>query len=629
MTSIIDKHCPVRSVRTPLDKDPITTPLITKLRRAKNKAYKNCCPSWKYFAAHMKIEIEKFQQKQADNNINNLVAGSKRWWTNIRSVTGENMSSNPTRYVFLDDQWLEPPSFCSALNSYYFSIAGDTNIEFPEIPEMEIPYLTINEWDVYKILNNMNTNKATHSDDYPSWVTKNNADIPSKPVADIITSILKTGKFPTVWKQAQIKPIPKLSSPKSCKDYRPISLLYHLSKLVEIFIKKELAKHTPCDPYQYAYTQGLSTTDALVEFTTSSAKLLDCKSTYGVQCLLIDFSKAFDLMKPDTLAHKLLDMAVPTFIIRVIMNFLSNRQQCVKFQNSQSCIKPSSIGVPQGTILGPALWNIDVTNLCRNSNVVKYADDTTIYDAVPKSKVTTTHKSGRERQITIADNSLQATADDAARWCDDSNQKINAAKSQYMLLTLQLNATITPPICIKGEAISQTKTEKLLGVTIDDQLTFSTHTRSAIEKTRSAVHGLLTLKRHGVNTRSLVKFYQARIVPILTYAAPSWYSYTPQYAKDELERHQSLCLRIIFPSITSYTERLALAKANRLNDVMQKLCISYVSKVMSDKDHRLQYHLPARQSRHRHSARLTDKPILNSRTALLSKSLFHAFCAST
>ena len=146
---------------------------------------------------------------------------------------------------------------------------------------------------------------------------------------------------------------------------------------------------------------------------------------------------------------------------------------------------------------------------------------------------------------------------------------------------------------------------------------------------RSAVHGLLTLKRHGVNTRSLVKFYQARIVPILTYAAPSWYSYTPQYAKDELERHQSLCLRIIFPSITSYTERLALAKANRLNDVMQKLCISYVSKVMSDKDHRLQYHLPARQSRHRHSARLTDKPILNSRTALLSKSLFHAFCAST
>ena len=119
MTSIIDKHCPVRSVRTPLDKDPITTPLITKLRRAKNKAYKNCCPSWKYFAAHMKIEIEKFQQKQADNNINNLVAGSKRWWTNIRSVTGENTSSNPTRYVFLDDQWLEPPSFCSALNNYY------------------------------------------------------------------------------------------------------------------------------------------------------------------------------------------------------------------------------------------------------------------------------------------------------------------------------------------------------------------------------------------------------------------------------------------------------------------------------------------------------------------------------
>ena len=194
-----------------------------------------------------------------------------------------------------------------------------------------------------------------------------------------------------------------------------------------------------------------------------------------------------------------------------------------------------------------------------------------------------------------------------------------------MMLTLQLNTTISPPITIKGESISQTRSAKLLGVTIDDHLTFTSHTRSVINKARSAVHGLLTLKRHGVHAQSLVKFYQARIMPILTYAAPAWYCYIPQYGKDLIERHQSLCLRLIFPEIASYTERLDKSKIRRINDVLSKLCSGYVSKVLSNENHRLHHHIPQKQSINRHSARLSDKPILNSRTALLSKSLFYSY----
>ena len=625
MTSVIDQHCPVKSTRAPLDKAPITTPLITKLRRAKNKAYKRSCPSWKYFGGHLKVEIHKFQQKQADNNINNVTAGSKRWWNNVRSVTGETKASNYVNYVNLDDRWLDPQAFCSQLNEYYLSIAGDITIEFPEIPAMENPAITVDELDVYKILKKINTNKATHTDDYPSWVTKNNADLLSEPITNIITSILNTGRFPIIWKRAQINPLPKTTNPKTSKDYRPISLLYHLSKIVELFIKKELSKFTPSDPHQYAYTQGTGTTDALVQVMSTASKALDEKCMYGVQCLFIGFSKAFDLMKPDTLARKLLDMDVPVPLVRLVINFLSHRTQCVKFQDSQSGVKPSRIGVPQGTILGPALWNVYVSDLCRHDPVVKYADDTTIYDIVPKTSVVTTEKSGRNRQITIRNNAMQSAADNAVGWCDATNQKINAAKTQYMLLTLQLNTTVSPPITIKGEEITQTKSAKLLGVIIDEHLSFSTHTQSIIEKTRSAVHGLLTLKRHGVQPKSLGKFYQARIVPILTYAAPAWYCYIPQYCKEQLERHQSLCLRLIFPTISSYTERLETSKVPRLNDVLENLCTKYVAKVVSDSSHRLYHHVPPKQSIHRHSARLSDKPILKSRTALLSKSLFHAF----
>ena len=145
-----------------------------------------------------------------------------------------------------------------------------------------------------------------------------------------------------------------------------------------------------------------------------------------------------------------------------------------------------------------------------------------------------------------------------------------------MLLTLQLNVSVTPPILINDVQIQQTKTAKLLGVTIDDHLKFKDHVTTTIEKIRAATHGLLTLKRHRVNKTSLVKYYQSQIVPILTYSAPAWYSYTTQHSKDMLERHQSLCLRLIYPNISSYNERLIVTKTARLNDVLHQLCDTYV-----------------------------------------------------
>ena len=193
------------------------------------------------------------------------------------------------------------------------------------------------------------------------------------------------------------------------------------------------------------------------------------------------------------------------------------------------------------------------------------------------------------------------------------------------MFSLQLNITVSPPIMIKSEQVEQTNSAKLLGVVIDDHLKFQEHSRHIIQRTRQPVHGLLTLKRHGVKPTSLVKFYQARIIPIMTYAAPAWYSFTAQHVRDTLERHQSLCLRLIYPNISSYTERLRLSGVERLNDCLNNLCAKYTERVANDQNHRLHHLIPPTQSVNRHSARLSDVHILKSRTALLSKSLFHSY----
>ena len=125
------------------------------------------------------------------------------------------------------------------------------------------------------MLTTIKTRKATHSSDFPSWVTRNNADTLSAPITNIMNTMMQTGIFPTIWKQAEISPLPKTSKPKTYKDYRPISLLFHLSKIAEKCVRETLQPQLPVDDNQYAYTSKLGTTDALVQMTTEIADSLD------------------------------------------------------------------------------------------------------------------------------------------------------------------------------------------------------------------------------------------------------------------------------------------------------------------------------------------------------------------
>ena len=173
---------------------------------------------------------------------------------------------------------------------------------------------------------------------------------------------------------------------------------------------------------------------------------------------------------------------------------------------------------------------------------------------------------------------------------------INPTKTQHMIFTLQLNVSLSHPITINADVIEQTKTAKLLGVMLDDHLSFSNHVTWVISKSRGAVHSLLTLRRHGVHQDLLVKFYNACVKLILLYGAPAWYPYIHQNSKDKLERHQSLCMRLIYPAVESYTARLSLADTPRLNDTLSCACMSYASSVAAKPDHRLYSLIPHKQT---------------------------------
>ena len=118
----------------------------------------------------------------------------------------------------------------------------------------------------------------------------------------------------------------------------------------------------------------------------------------------------------------------------------------------------TKLGVPQGTISGPALWKIYVSNLQPAISTLKYADDTTIYTTVPKSDIILRSQSGHDRSVTIRDNTMQTAAAAANQWSKDNYQRLNTGKTQYMIFTPQLNVNLEIPIMIDDQNIEQTHT---------------------------------------------------------------------------------------------------------------------------------------------------------------------------
>lgn len=96
VAAIVNEWCPIQTVRSPEDKNLITTPLITKLRRAKKRLYQHGNPRWKQFTNLLRDEIAKFDRQQADINIIRTPPGSRGWWANVKTATGTHRSyTNP------------------------------------------------------------------------------------------------------------------------------------------------------------------------------------------------------------------------------------------------------------------------------------------------------------------------------------------------------------------------------------------------------------------------------------------------------------------------------------------------------------------------------------------------------
>ena len=373
------------------------------------------------------------------------------------------------------------------------------------------------------------------------------------PLCMIINAAIQSGRSPTMWKDSYVTPVPKIPTPMTFGDLRPLTLTLFASLLCESFVNEWMyADIAPnIDPQQFGNVKSSSTTHCLIDFLDFTYSELEKRKT-AVTATFIDFRKAFDLVDHTNVIKKAISMGVRESLIPWLCDFLTDRRQSVRLRGAISDSLPITCGVPQGTKSGPLGFLILINDaLIDTPQRYKYVDDCTIASSI---------------NITNPDHSpLQGTLDSLQQWTTDNHVTINAQKSVTMFFSFAKRPPPPPSLTIGANTLETVATFKLLGVTIDNQLKFDPHVANIVKSASYRLHMLRRLKSFGVPPNELVNIYKTFIIPKLTYASPAWSPSLGILQLKRLERVQKRALRIsLGPNYISYENALNTTNLPRL-----------------------------------------------------------------
>lgn len=361
-------------------------------------------------------------------------------------------------------------------------------------------------------------------------------------LAVIFNQCLRLSHFPSQWKLAKVIPIRKPGKdPSSPRSYRPISLLSGLSKLFEKAIYRRLLSSAEENNIlleeQFGFRRGRSTVHQLTRVANNLRRNKSLSKTSAMA--LLDVEKAFDNVWHDGLVFKLHRFNLPTYLVKIINNYLSNRTFRVSLQGANSDPLNIPAGVPQGSILGPLLYNIftsDIPPLPENSSLSLFADDTSV---VQNGRFIRTLTSRLQRDLNVLSDYL-------INWkiC------INAAKTQVILFPHSKSPRLVPAedckITLGGTTVDWSSEADYLGLTLDSKLIF----RQQVDKTVTKCNTLLKLLYPLINRRSTLSLknklavYKQIVLPVIEYGVPVWESCAKTHHL-KLQRVQNKFLRMI------------------------------------------------------------------------------------
>ena len=462
------------------------------------------------------------------------------FFTNIADDIGRQLSENNDNINELcDDAYVEK---CIKLHENHPSIVTIKE-KFSSSATCHFTEVSVSE--VEKLFKNIDVRKATGYDLIPPKILKYSMKQIVYPITYLVNDMFKNGDFPDMLKLAEIGPLHKKDSLLEKSNFRPLSILTSLSKLFEKCIDTQLQKFGSeifCGSLS-AYRKNFSTQHVLLQVTESIKEGLDKKMSAG--SVLMDLSKAFDCLQHDLIIAKLEAYNFNTSALKLLSNYLRQRKQRVKIANTRSDWLSIKKGVPQGSIVGPTLFNYFINDLIMlesNFTFANYADDNTIYVSAPNRSI-------------LLDKLTSATCS-ALRWFEDNGLQANPSKFQFIIFG---NEDSNASLFLGDNCIHACTSVNLLGVTLDQKLNFKEHVRNLCRKAAWQLTALSRISKY-LNQEAKMKIFKSYIVSNFEYCKLIWH-FCGKTDSKKVEKLQERGLRIVFNDFDATYESL-LTRAN-------------------------------------------------------------------
>ena len=392
------------------------------------------------------------------------------------------------------------------------------------------------------------------------------ASLCAGPLTSCFNSCIASQSFPDELKLADIVPVHKKDDTTSKLNYRPISLLPTVSKVFERLIKKQIEPfiNTWLSKFLCGFRKGYNPQYAILNMLRDWQKSLNTSGRVGA--VLMDLSKAFDCLPHDLIIAKMAAYGFGHQALRLFPSYLTNRKHRVRIGSSISEYLNLLLGVPQGSVLGPILFNIFINDLLltiQESSICNFADDNTIYVC--------------DLSIPRIINRLESDLALVSSWFSNNGMVANPDKFQ-LIFPGTVNDIV---IKVGGLHIISSNEVKLLGVKIDNQLTFHAHISDICKQAITKTKALMRIRNY-LNQNQADLIFNAFIMPAFQYCPLIW-MYCSKMAHNLINKTHHRVLRARFNTFSeSFSEMLQIANTVSIHTRNLRLLMTEIFKSLKE-----------------------------------------------
>ena len=512
----------------PNDK-PWYTNILRQLCRKKDRLFKkakqiNSPESWEKYK---RIRNQYFNEisdakKLYDSNKYQMLVdeknSSKKWWSLLKQVQKSNdvIETIPAIHTG-GDILTDSKDKAEAFNVFFqkASMLDESNAILPDeriLFQHGLEALNITLQDVIDQINILDTTKSYGPDQIsPKFIKEGGLPI-AESLCTLFNMSLRLSKFPKQWKKANIVPIHKKDEKNELKNYRPVSLLSVVGKIMERIVFKYVYNfykdNFVISVNQSGFLPGRSTVTQLLEVHHEFCKAVD--GGKEIRVIFLDISKAFDRVWHTGLLYKLKKSGIHGGLLDWFKNYLTDRLQRVVINGQLSEWLKILAGVPQGSVLGPLLFLIyidDIIHTVENCKIRLFADDTCLFLEVDN----------RENAANLINGDLA----NIANWSNQWLVNFSPTKTKSLIISNKADAHLNPPVFLFNQAIEEVQSHMYLGLRFANNLRWKHHVNDIAQSARKKLNSMVPLK-YKLDKKSLEIMYTSFVLPTMEYANIVW-----------------------------------------------------------------------------------------------------------